>query len=73
MWSSSSAPVCPKFAGATRKKLNLLNHLREIRFPKVSMSLAAPMFTNHPNCDSLRSSPAANCVSSREKSDVRES
>jgi hypothetical protein len=33
----------------------------------VSMSLAAPMFTNHPICDSIRTSAAANCVSSNEK------
>jgi hypothetical protein len=31
--------------------------------------LAAAMFTNHPICDSIRTSAAANCVSSNEKGD----
>src|SRR5438132_14305664 len=37
------------------------------------MSLAAPLFTNHPICDSIRNSAGANCVASSEKGDFRES
>src|ERR1700691_161256 len=37
------------------------------------MSSASPMFTNHPICDSIRSSAVTNCVSSNGKGDFLES
>jgi hypothetical protein len=36
-----------------RRKLNLLNHLAEIRFRDVSMLIVVSIFTKRPTCDSF--------------------
>jgi hypothetical protein len=61
-WRADSQSFSLKFATTIRGKLNLLIRLRRNSLAKVSMSLAGPMFTNHPICDSIRNSLAENCV-----------